>query len=167
MKSDHGITRGILFVLCAVWLTVPAFADSSWVWISETRPYDVLPWVAIATLIIETGIIWYVGRTGRLLKVFCVVTLGNLLSFAVPYLPVVMDPIHTKLHSALEHWPVYTVGFLYLVITILVELPIEYRLLRGDAGERQKPLLYAVIGSNVLTTVMVAVVERIFCRGHW
>lgn len=166
MKTTRKCVPAAAALLCMVCLAVPAFADSSWVWISETRPYDVLAWVAMATLVIETGIIWYVGKTGKLWKVFGVVVLGNLLSFAAPYVLAACDPIYPFM-QALKSLPIYTVGWVYLLMTLLVELPIEYSLLKKDAGERTRPLLYAVIASNVLTTVMVAVVERIFCYGRW
>lgn len=36
-------------------LGVRVYANSSWVWISETRPFDVLPWVAAVTILIEAA----------------------------------------------------------------------------------------------------------------
>lgn len=49
-----------------VLIGMPVSANSSWVWISQTRPYDVLPWVALVT---------------------------NLLSFAAPYVLYSFDPV--------------------------------------------------------------------------
>ena len=41
-------------ILILLWFSsITAFANSSWVWISETRPDDLLPFVIAGTLIIE------------------------------------------------------------------------------------------------------------------
>ena len=54
MKKYKLISAVIIGLFSIQLFDLTAFANSSWVWISETRPYDVLPWVAIGTLIIET-----------------------------------------------------------------------------------------------------------------
>ena len=54
MKKYKLISAFIISLFSLPLFNLTAFANSSWVWISETRPYDVLPWVAIGTLIIET-----------------------------------------------------------------------------------------------------------------
>lgn len=169
MKSYRPLSAGILAALFAAALSTPAFADSSWIWISETRPYDVLPWVAIATLLIETGMLWKLCKFKNPFKVFCVVTLGNLLSFAAPYAAYYFGrvPWYT-FTQMLNRLPTYTVGFVFLVITLLVEMPIEYKLLKKDLPDAlYQRLFYTLIAANSLTTVMVAVVERLFCRGQW
>ena len=53
------------FVVCIIFsLAFPmhAYADSSWHWISDTRPYDVLPYVIVMTLAIETFSIVLLGK---------------------------------------------------------------------------------------------------------
>lgn len=71
-------------LLCLLPLT--ASANSSWRWISDTRPYDVLPFVALITIAIETVALWLMLNKQRLVKIAIVVVLANLLSFAAPYL---------------------------------------------------------------------------------
>lgn len=149
-----------------------AYANSSWVWISETRPVDVLPYVVIATLGIETAVICLYAKTGKTLKVFAVVCIGNLLSFLVPYLLGSVEgmrmgyTIHEALYKTVNHWPSWIVGAGYLGITLIVELPIDYCALEKDA-KNPKRLLHAAIAANLLTTVMTAAAERLLCQGRW
>ena len=85
MKKDNLLSTVCLVGILALCFPLVARADSSWVWITETRPYDVLPFVVVGTLLIETLSIWLIPHTRRLSKVFWVVCLGNGLSYAAPY----------------------------------------------------------------------------------
>ena len=58
--------------LGSVLIGMPVSANSSWVWISQTRPYDVLPWVALVTIIIETICLKRVLKEQRWKKVLVV-----------------------------------------------------------------------------------------------
>ena len=144
------------------------YADSSWVWISETRPYDVLPWTAILTIAIETLSINYFFKVHMLSKTFCIVTLANLLSFSAPYLInlFLYDSSGFAFSKYLEHWPSYTVGLVYGFMTVAIELPVVYGALRKNAGSKRS-LLLTIICSNAVTTCMVTGMERFFCRGSW
>ena len=64
---------------------VNVFADSSWVWISEKRPFDILPWVALGTILIEWLSIWLIPKTGNAFKVLGIVIVANAASFLLPY----------------------------------------------------------------------------------
>lgn len=76
------------------------------------------------------------------------------------------DKMEPPFEIYLEHQPFYTVGFLFCLITILIELPIVYCCLKKNAGSR-KWFVITILVSNVVTTVLVAIVERIFCVGQW
>ena len=80
MKKDNLLSTVCLVGILALCFPLVARADSSWVWITETRPYDVLPFVVVGTLLIETLSIWLIPHTRRLSKVFWVFCLGNGLS---------------------------------------------------------------------------------------
>jgi len=165
MNKYRRLSYAIMTVMVVIILPITAYADSSWRWISETRPYDVLPYVAIGTILIETFAISIIPKTGKLLKVFCVVTLANLLSFAAPYILYLGSPIY-NFSQMLNHLPSFTVGITYLTITIAVELPVVYLFLKKDA-EKKSTLLWTIIASNTTTTILVAIVERTLCRGTW
>lgn len=125
--------------LGSVLIGMPVSANSSWVWISQTRPYDVLPWVALVT---------------------------NLLSFAAPYVLYSFDPVFVWSGRDWRGVHLYTVGAIYLLMTIVVEMPVVYGCLKKSAKDR-KYLIGVIVGSNVVTTLITAAAERILCWGKW
>lgn len=145
-----------------------AFANSSWVWISETRPYDVLPFVAAATLAIETAALNLILKIGNWHKVFSGVLIGNLISFAVPYIGYSNTPPYYDMPFShiLERGPFYTVGAAFLIITVAVELPFMYFWLKKNV-QNKKLLVLVTVVANVVTTAMVAMVERLLCEGYY
>lgn len=57
MKKILMVTSIMLCLLCTT-----AYANSSWHWVSQTRPYDVLPIAIIVTLLVEIiGTIRFAG----------------------------------------------------------------------------------------------------------
>lgn len=164
--------RSTLFSVFLLLLFIPQVvsANSSWCWISETRPYDVLPVVAIATILVECGMINRCIRPKNYHVILAYVSVANLLSFICPYiinycrLTVVRG--YQPISEMFEHWPAYTVGICFLIMTIAVELPIVYFGLK-KRSDNTKKLKGIIVLANVITTIMVAVVERLFCQGHW
>lgn len=156
-----------LLLICLFPLTVSA--NSSWAWISETRPWDILPLVVVVTLILETMAINYIAKIHNLPKVAGMVALGNIVSFAMPYIGtylLVLTEQNYTFEETLEHMPVYIVGVAYLLTTLLIELPIIYGTLVKQA-DNSKKLIITVIGVNILTTGLTALAERVFCQGMW
>ena len=162
------ITNTVTTSMLIFIFSLTAFANSSWVWISETRPYDVLPFVAIATLIIETAALNGFLKIGNWHKVFSGVLIGNLISFAVPYIGYSnTTPYYDMpLSYILERGPFYTVGAAFLFLTVAVELPFIYFWLKKDV-KNKKLLVLTTVMANIVTTVMVAVAERVLCEGRW
>lgn len=152
------------FLLCGV----TASANSSWIWISETRPYDILPWVVLITLVVETVCVDRIPQVNRGPKTFCVVAAANIVSFAAPYLLKYLswEANGFGFEKYLDHAPSYIVGIAYGLLTVAVELPIVYNALKKDAPDRKK-LLVTAIAVNVVTTVIVACFERALCQGQW
>lgn len=161
-----------LFIVFLLLLSIPQVvsANSSWYWISETRPYDVLPVVAIATILIEVGMINSSVRPKSRYRTIVYVIVANLLSFICPYVINYCQLASVKGYQPVSdmfaHWPVYTVGICFLIMTVAVELPIVYFGLKEGVEDRKK-LKRIIVIANVLTTIMVAVVERTVCQGHW
>ena len=162
------------FVCAAALSGMPAaLANSSWRWLTKTRPWDLLPLVIAVTLLVEVLAVWFDLGRKRLVKTAACVTVANLLSFAAPYVcewgTMRFDGTTGRSYSFLEHldhWPVYTVGIAYLLITLAVEVPVVYRVLRADAN-RKKRLLLTIILANLATTAFTAFVERVATRGAW
>ena len=168
MKFYKAVSTAFITAILLSFFSISAFANSSWVWISETRPYDVLPFVAVATLIIETAALNGFLKIGNWHKVFSGVLIGNLISFAVPYIGYSnTTPYYDfPLRDILERGPFYTVGGAFLIITVAVELPFMYFWLKKDAKNKKLLILVTVL-ANVVTTAMVALCERLLCEGHY
>ena len=66
----------------------------------------------------------------------------------------------------LDLGPNWIVSWLFLALTILFEMPIAYVLLKNQV-ESVKKLLITIVGVNVITTAMVAVIERMVTNGYW
>ena len=161
------MTALVALMICLLPMT--ASANSSWIWLSEARPYDVLPFVAVITIAIETAALWYVLGKKHLVKIAVFVVIANLLSFAAPYLWMYYEMHVEALKSfswLMESGHYYTVGGVYLFMTLMVETPVVFFTLRKNAGNKWRFLLTSV-GANLITTLITAAAERIFCYGHW
>lgn len=152
--------------------------NSSWHWISSTRPLDLLPAVIIITLVIEIVSINYFARVRDLKKVTPVVFLANIASFLAPYVWLGNSPdnVYSDINSdygffsamdySVTHMPFYTVNAIYLFTTLIVETPIVYFFFRSKV-ESGKRLLAVIIISNFVTTAIVELTEQFFCKGSW
>ena len=164
---EKRITR-VIVITCFVFLIIPqaVFADSSWCWLTDTRPFDILPPVALATIVIEVLAIWLIPNTGKLMKTAVAVILANAASFLLPYALLLNDPVYPKFDDMLNAGPNYIVGAGFVILTLVLEIPIVYNLLKKHVDNKKK-LLWSIIGSNIVTTAMVAVIERMVTNGYW
>ena len=164
----------VVSILC---IPLTVHANSSWQWVSKIRPTDILPIVIILTLVIEIIAINYVPKTRCLNVVIPVVVLANLISFLFPYFYTAIDsqnPYNVyysgdyleSIDFMVSHGPFYTVSVMYLIMTLLVETPIVYLILRKRA-ENRRLLFGVIIGANVLTTIITIVIEQTTCFGRW
>ena len=96
------------------------------------------------------------------------VTVANLLSFLAPYaLGFLADrAVHPGFQRFLDSGPHYSVGGMYLALNLLVETPVVLAALHKEAAE-DMGLLKVIVLTNVVTTALVALIERVFCEGHW
>ena len=168
MKKNNTFISLTLALIMSFGFSVSVFANSSWVWITKSRPYDVLPFVIVFTLVAETYFIACFSRIESKSRVFVSVLIGNLLSYAMPYIveSQSMYGEYYGLKHSIDHGPFYTVGTAFLVMTLVAELPVVYLSLKKKA-ENKKALAITIVVINVLTTVAVALIERIICRGRW
>lgn len=174
-KTFFSILIALLFVFM---FPLTASANSSWHWISSKRPLDLLPVVIIVTLIIEIVSVYYIAKVKDLKRVIPTVLLANLVSFLAPYIWMAVDPyniysfytfeegIFYSIDRNVNSSPTFTVSILYLLITLLIEVPIVFLILRKKAPNKIV-LIATIVGSNVITTAITFAVERIFCYGQW
>lgn len=147
-------------------LAQAVLADSSWCWLTDTRPFDILPPVALATIVIEVLAIWLIPHTGKFMKTAVAVILANAASFLLPYALLLNDPVYPKFDDMLNAGPNYIVGAGFVILTLVLEIPVIYNLLKKHVDSKKK-LLWAIVGSNTVTTAMVAVIERMVTNGYW
>ena len=157
MKRRAAIWIIVLSSLMLLILPQAVFADSSWCWLTDTRPFDILPPVALATIVIEVLAIWLIPNTGKLMKTAVAVILANAASFLLPYALLLNDPVYPKFDDMLNAGPNYIVGAGFVILTLVLEIPIDSK----------KKLLWSIVGSNIVTTAMVAVIERMVTDGYW
>ena len=166
-KSKTPLRISIMILALMALFSLNAFADSSWVWISEKRPFDILPWVALGTILIEWLSIWLIPKTGHSLKVLGIVMIANAASFLLPYAFLKADlSWYGTFEHILDSGPHYIVSGVFLLMTIIIEMPIVYNALKKQVQDRRK-LKVVIIVSNIITTAGVAIVERLITEGHW
>ena len=160
-----------LVCICSVIALFPAasFANSSWHWVT-TSPMTVFPFAVILTLSIETFAVVKYGRVSNTKNSILVIGLANLLSFLAPYLERAYRFIPTSggfsLFAAFNKGPYYMVLSGFLLLTVVIELPLVYFLLK-DHTTTKKSLFVSILLSNIATTVIVAGLERLICIGRW
>jgi hypothetical protein len=166
-KSKTPLRISIMIMALMALFSLNAFADSSWVWISEKRPFDILPWVASGTILIEWLSIWLIPKTGHSLKVLGIVMIANVASFLLPYAFLKADlSWYGTFEHILDSGPHYIVSGVFLMLTIIIEMPIVYNALKKQVQDR-KVLKVVIIVSNIITTAGVAIVERLITEGYW
>nr|WP_106789608.1 hypothetical protein [Massilistercora timonensis] len=141
-KRENRIIGVGMLVLLLVLSSQTVWANSSWVWLTDRQPYQLLPAAAALTI---------------------------LLSFCLPYLFIWLEGREMGFRGfaeIIEKGPNYIVGTIYLILTVVAEVPVVCWGLRKEILDKKKGCLLAAV-VNVLTTVMVAVIERILCYGQW
>ena len=166
MKKSNFLSLTLFTAVFSLAFSITASANSSWRWISESRPHDVLPFVILLTLVIEFLLIYFIAKAKNLLKITLFVFLANALSFAAPYLLLYIVPSLYTFQQTLEHTPFYIVGIVYWVTTIIIEVPTVYIALQKQT-ENLKKLFLTIITANTLTTILTAIIERTVCKGIW
>ncbi len=172
MKSAK-LRKFMFYGLLSLLTIYPAiiYANSSWHWVTRS-PKKVLPIAVFLTLVLETiGIATY-NKIKNKGKVLFIVTIANIVSFILPYVERAYRHMPTSgtwfwaWHSAFDSGPYYMVLFGFLFLTLIAEIPIVYYYL-GKKVDNKKKLLYSIISVNIVTTLIVAVLERLLCRGQW
>ncbi|MDR7871242.1 MAG: hypothetical protein RIN55_10300 [Tissierellaceae bacterium] len=160
------------FISLCIIVPVSVFANSSWHWVTIS-PMKVLPFAIILTLAIEYfGVIIY-GRIEGKARAFGIIALANIASFVAPYIYSSFrlnmfygSGLFYSWERAFNNGPNYIIRFGYLLLTLCIEVPLVYYLLKKQVKSKRK-LLIITTSLNVITTVIVAILERVFCQGQW
>lgn len=168
MKKYRNGSYLLMSLILTISLVLPVSANSSWVWLTGVTPFYILPVAVLVTICVESLIVSKYIEAGKFFKIIFFVLVANISSFVLPYLleysqaKMVCDTFDQYLHKG----PTYMIGFVYLFLTLISEVPIVYNALKKNAGDKGK-LFKIILISNIITTVAVAILERIFCRGRW
>lgn len=161
----------ILFVLICTPMEV--FANSSWQWFTR-NPLPLLPWVIIGTLIVETFILCYFNKIAKIRKVFIIILTANIVSFLIPYACLGIPEgggmeyggFFEQISYMAEKSPAYIIGMIYFVLTLISEIPIVYFSLKNHVRNKKR-FFILIIFANTITTLIIAVLERITYKGSW
>lgn len=163
-RTKESILLIVLLVLC---IPKVVYADSSWIWFTTTAPYQLLPFVAVLTIVIEYLMIKNILHIQNKKRVLIAVCISNLVSFMVPYFAIYyQDGVYETIKQTFESMDFYTINSAYLFLTLIIECPIVYAIVQDEIHDKKKSL-GVIAAANVVTTVMVAAIERIACRGSW
>lgn len=170
MKNLSRTASAFAASVAAFWiLAVHASANSSWVWLTESRPNDLLPFAIAGTLIAEILAVRFAAGIKKTFKVAAVTVIANLVSFAAPYLCIYINASDEPDHSMrdfMNKMPFYTVGAAFLFMTLVCEIPIVYNALKKHTDSKIR-LAIVIAAANIVTTAAVAVIERKLCYGQW
>jgi len=173
----------LILISCLLFVplfTLPVLANSSWHWLT-IHPIDLLPYAIIITLAVETFAIYKFGVSkrgeGAIAITFIAVCIANLMSFIIPPLLITCGSYFTGSirvgRSFSEMWnymaksgPTFIIGIGYLLTTLIIEMPIVFLILKRFTNYKGQ-LITVIILTNVITTAMVAITERIACKGAW
>lgn len=174
MKNLFSKTVLILLLGSLIFQT-NVYANSSWQWLTSS-PKEILPLAITITLFIEIIGISLLGGLGNKLSVAikgALIIIGaNIASFSLPYVFRALS-FHSFSGSWSHAWydafssgPYYIVLLGYLFLTVAIEVPVIYYYL-VNYTKNKRVLLTVIISVNVLTTLIVAVMERIMFHGQW
>ena len=163
------IKKFIAIIMCfLILIHNRVYANSSWIWLTKYRLWDILPPVALATIVIEVLAIWLIPHSDNFIKTALAVILANVISFMVPYIVILKIEFGTysTIDEFMDSYPIYIIGIGYCISTLVFEMPIIYALLCEQVESRKK-LHWTIVVANIATTVMVAVIERMLAHGIW
>ncbi len=163
-------------LLCCILLIVlypeSVLANSSWHWVTVS-PMTVLPIAIILTLAIEWLGITIFGKVSEIVRTFIIVTIANIASFIAPYIYSTFklnrfygSGLFYAWERAFNNGPNYLIRLVYLLLTLCIEVPLVYFLLKNRSSDKKR-LLLVTIAVNVITTIVIAVLERFLCQGQW
>ncbi len=162
------ITIIISFCIMLTFLTT-AYANSSWIWLTD-NPLTILPYAIIFTLIVEIIAVIKIGKVKNYKRACLIILIEKLSSFILPYVFLAFEflPFSNTLSISysVDNGPYYIVLTGYLMMTLLIELPMTYFLLEKSSLNKKR-LIFSIVVSNIVTTLVIGIIERMICIGHW
>ncbi len=160
----------------ALLLPAAASANSSWHWLGDD-PTSLLPIAVVLTISIELGIIVIHGKVPRKAVMLLIgaasIVAANMVSYILPYASLALEAVRVygrdsseALSWAISKGPFYIIRPMSLILMLVCEYPVVYFSMRW-AVKDMRVLSRSIIIANVITTALVALMERIIIRGSW
>ena len=158
-----------IMVLCIAFVG-QAYANSSWRWLTDKKPWHLLPTAIVLTLLIEITMHKHLLNI-KSVKVYFAIIVANVCSFLLPYVMICYVNYSQVLYTikeTLNSGPTYMIRFGYLFMTLAIEVPIVKGMIKELIREEERKRVFSVtVISNIITTVLVFVIERTLCKGIW
>lgn len=160
MKTKKLLTG--FFVLSTLTFLFAFSASANSIWTKRMENYSYMehfPYIIIGTLIIEALAILAVTKMKKPLKVIGAVVLANATSFLIPETIInVMIYNGNRFEIFMLFNTYWFLNVIFIIITIAIELPIIWAVLRKDV-KKVKVLLLMTVAVNVFTTVVTALID--------
>lgn len=172
-KKQRIVSCSILVLVLFMCHPITAYGNSSWHWFTE-QPLTILPIVVGSTLLLEIVLICLSNQIKPSFVPISGIVLANLLSFLLPVIALGIfpeagmetEPLFERVNYYATNLPVYMVNIGFLFLTLIAEVPIVYVVFKKYVVNRKR-LLYSILIVNCLTTLVIAVIERILFKGSW
>ena len=155
----------IALLLMFTFPTVISASEYSWTWLSDVRPYHLLPLTVAVASTVESLSLIYVAKVTYKSKTVFFTILCNIISFAAPY--VAIHLFDDEGLASIETSNPYGILRIAYVGAILFFEWIAIFIALGDYVESEKRLLWTIFGSNAVTTVLVIIIENILAPGRF
>lgn len=176
MKNLLFMKAAVVLFLLTFFYQTPVFANSSWNWLTDS-PKKFLPYAILLTILIEILAVVIFGRLRRsfslIIKLIVAIIIANVASFLVPYIYRAIELENFYSEGWKKAWdlaftsgPFYIVLLGYLFLTIIIEVPLMYLFLKKHTSSL-RVLLTVIVTANILTTIIVAIMERMMFYGQW
>ena len=163
--KKYNFLSAFLFALLLVFMFPIAISASSWAWMSDVRPYHLLPLDIGVASTIEILSLLYIAKVTYKSKAVFFTIFANMVSFAAPYVATFL--FEDDGLACLEKNSSYGllrfahVGMILIFEWIAVFIPL------CDHVESEKRLIWTIFGSNAVSTALVILLESVLAPGQY
>ncbi len=163
--KKYNFLSSFLVALILIFTFPVVISASSWTWMSDVRPYHVLPLTIIVASAVESLSLIFIAKVSRKAKAIFFTTLFNMISFATPYVAMLLFA-DDGLAGLETNNPYGLLRIAYVGLILFFEW-IALFIALGDYVKSEKRLILTIFGSNAVTTVLVIIIENILAPGSF
>jgi hypothetical protein len=159
----------LIFILLNI---LPVYANSSWYWFAG-NPITILPYIIIGTLFVEIFSLIMFNKIKQKILFAITVIIANFASFLLPYIYMGLNDemelnygFIEMLNYNIDKLPMYIINIGYLIVTLVIEIPIVYAIFNNKVENKRK-FICSIAIINIITTIIIAIIEHIIYKGKW